>query len=162
MQYYLSSVNFHPTEKVEQNKNQEACVFVIEQQKPSENRGSQVAEAFFHATYLTKKLLDNEEQTEDENKLFKFCSENATAVELQFRSIDIPGHIISITVRFQSLKAEVSSYYWQKKKRSYQKIEQAEKVNAALVLELLQRIYIKRDNKILHLTQGYRPVLKQH
>ncbi len=159
LQYYLSSVNFHHEDVVRKSNRNEVCVFVIELQDTQIERGSQIAEAFYQATYLTKWIKDGEEAKEGESNLSKFCSYYASAVELQFRATDLSGHIIQLNIDLDSLKVKVSSYFWRKNKRSYIKCESEEKVKPATILDLLNRIYIKKENKILHLTQGNLPIL---
>lgn len=159
LQYYLSTVNFLRQEEGKKGKRKEICVYVIEQEKQIEDQGSKVAEAFYQAAYLTKQLLDEEQAKE--SKLTNFCSDNARAVELQFRATNLSGHIINLTIEFNPLKVAISSYYWRRKNRSYIKCEDNKKVDSTIVLDLLSRIYIKKDNRILHLTHGNFPIKKR-
>ena len=159
LQYYLSTVNFLHEEKGKKRKSNEVCVYVIELDKQKADKGNKVAEAFYQAAYLTKKIRDEDQS--GENKLTSFCSDHASGVEVQFRATNLSGHIINFTIEFYNLNVKISSYYWRRKKRSYIKCEDNEKVNPTIVLDLLSRIYIKKDNKILHLTQGNFPITKR-
>ena len=159
LQYYLSTVNFLHQREGKKQKRNEVCVYVIELEKQIADQGNKVAEAFYQAAYLTKKIMDEEQAPE--SKLTNFCSDNASAVELQFRATNLSGHIINFIIELDSLSVAISSYFWRKKKRSYIKCEDKEKVDPTIVLELLSRIYIRKENKILHLTQGNFPITKR-
>ncbi|WP_078378854.1 hypothetical protein [Sutcliffiella halmapala] len=143
-EFHLSSVNFHPCESEQQLERKNYFIYIKEPSISYSKKGF----AFYDALQLS----DNSKKSDgDFSDVKSIATNNHQAIELHFRSKK-DKQIVSVTIHLPTYQLEIASYIWQHHRRAFLKLPYPEHTDEQLVMNLLQRIYIKHQDKITFLS----------
>ncbi|MGY3715220.1 hypothetical protein ACWE42_06820 [Sutcliffiella cohnii] len=148
--FYLSSVSFHENDYKHVANISNYYIYVKDFHT---SNSSKEASSFYDALQLCSNVIEEECWR-------SIVVNRLQSIEFHFRSYENKKQVISVMVHLPTFEVDIYSYGWQTYRSRYLRHNENYNIDDSVILDLLQRIYIKHNDTITYLSHS-RPRAKK-